>query len=112
MTCDELIAALEAATGPSRELDYEVAGFFGLAVQVQVEGMDDVAWKRFDGSLSCTPHRYTASTEAALMLARTATDGMAMLFAASHAAKGGDEPFNPWPSVKAMILHALRAGAA
>ena len=73
MTLSELIAALEAATGPSRELDEEIAKTQGWAYEKR--NNDRVEWwYRPDGTRRayvwrdnrCPP--YTASLDAALTL--------------------------------------------
>lgn len=73
MTRAELIAALEAATGPSRELDAEIAALMGLAVEVQQDEMLDVLWKHPNGKVRCDPPRFTASLDAAMTLMQEGT---------------------------------------
>lgn len=67
MTRDELIAALEKATGPDRELDAAIALALGWTKHVRVWGY---AWTRADGSDATWNGlpAYTASIDAAVSL--------------------------------------------
>lgn len=76
MTIDELIAAMEKAEGPSRELDAEIAAMF-LDTQPAHPFADGTIWVEGCGSESSrTIHsrNYTRSLDAALTLAPTASD--------------------------------------
>ena len=94
MILPELIAALEAATGPSVFLDMVIHNY------------------RYPDENSTTAvHKllsYTASLDATMTLARNAVEGLVMLSIAFHAAKGGEAEFEKWPSIKAMLISALR----
>jgi hypothetical protein len=66
MTHDELIAALKAATGPSRELDVEVSTAVGSPGRYK----PSVGYKCFDAATRrwCSLPRYTGSIDAAVSL--------------------------------------------
>ena len=122
MTIDEIITALETATGPSRELDAEIA--------VVING-GEIVWKQTRYTMEQYPARryasaqhvggygfdhvpeYTASLGAALTLARTQIEVGNMLSEAAHWAfitvPGDDSKPDPWPCIKAMLGVALKA---
>ena len=112
MTLPELIAALEAATEPSRELDCEIA----LAVNAVppnyirrgvVEASATADWWDDDTGLHWSAPAYTDSLDAAMTTARNAAEGLVMLSATFHAATGGKGGFEKWPSIKATMIAAL-----
>ena len=114
MTLPELIAALEAATGPSRELDAEIAlAVNAVPANYTRRGVAEASatadwWDDHTGFHWSAPC-YTSSLDATMTLARNATDGAVMLAAAFNAAKGGQGGFEKWPSLKAMLIKDLRA---
>ena len=65
VTTDDLIARLEAAEGPSRELDAEIAQIHGWE-----EGhvANERCWYDPDGRMRAAPPAYTSSIDAALTL--------------------------------------------
>jgi hypothetical protein len=93
----DLIARLEKATGPDRELHGLIAVAAGKARMVNPKKSE-------------FPN-YTDSLDAAMTLARDSVEAMLMMHAAFVAFKSPNRaaPFDRWPCVKAMLLSALRA---
>jgi len=123
MTIDELIARLEAATGPSRELDREIADVFGLGPdeswerpmhQPGIHNMDVGAWIK--GSRLRESPRYSSSIDAAVELAERLLPGRDISWSNFSRARGysdgctaiiGDTTWGSDP--EAMATHKLPA---
>lgn len=108
---DELIAKLEAATMGSRELSDDVLFACGWGVE---RGKFDDYWSDPSGKLwrhEATRPDPTTSFDAVMGLARNAREFMFMLNAAFRAADyiESNEPVNPWPSIRAALIVALKA---
>lgn len=97
MTRQELIAALEAAKGPSYELDARVLAAFGRGDYHYLISTPLETWHP------------TASLDAVLTLARNNCEARYMLRLASVALTETDAPYDKWLAIKAALLFALRA---
>ena len=122
MTPAELIAALDTATGPSRELDAELGVFFSYggdsetyaeAGRIRVPGVGSISSRWVE------PRHYTASWDAVMSLARTRYEAWRMLNAALGASTDiglammpdgfWETAPDPWSCRKAMLKVAIEA---
>jgi len=111
-----LIVALEGATGPSRELDGEIALVAGYRRNPSstLFNKDGYVWaepgERF--SYGTRPPEYTSSIDAALTLGRSSAEKFRMLEAVFRADYPADEARHLFTACKAVVLDALKARQA
>jgi hypothetical protein len=106
-----LIARVEAATGPDREVDADIA------VALNVGGLADPVWKRLPGGKfvdrgcainTVSADRYTASLDAAMALVPSGVD---WLLDSGRIAIVGRRPAGPFTARAATPALALTAAA-
>ena len=105
-----LLAKLEAATGPSREYDAEIARAVGWHLR---DGMYGLEWIAPEGRMRGLPH-FTESLDCAMTLARNQREAMVMMSVAFHATgyREPDQPVNLWPAIRAALMESIRARLA
>jgi hypothetical protein len=109
----ELIARLEAATGPASQLGGNVLLACGWTIEEDCVDARFIWWvapygEEFVDGSQPDP---TSSIDAALKLARHHADVVVMLQAAFKAAESYDGPADLWPSIQAALIAALKARA-
>ena len=118
-TLTEIIARLEKLTGPDRECDCLIEAVLKPDHYAQLgeifTGPDisgrQKSWNVRGPHGHYFPPRYTASLDAALMLARTKTELLVMLNLAFKACDAGDEAPNVFPAIRAALIEALKSRA-
>lgn len=114
MTLSSLIERLEKATGPDRDLGNEVLAAVGWRKVVigyfrgPMERWVAPDGNQYDDGNQPNP---TASLDSAMTLARTNNEFLVMMSFATTAADYGDPDDKPnaWPSIKAMLIRALKS---